>query len=113
MPTIDPAWIALVGTVCGGVGLKVTENWLGRSKIKVDDASQIRDELRLEITAQKEEIRQLETDVEKWRADYYLLFEKYIAQQTELTIALQKIKAEAIDAEAAINAIDKKPPPAV
>lgn len=96
---LDPAWIALIGTVCGGVGLKMAEHWLGRNKIKTDDASRIRDELRLEITSQRDEIRQLETDVNKWRDEYYNLRDKYITLQTELTLALQKIKDEAEAAE--------------
>lgn len=90
---VDPAWIALIGTVCGGVGLKLTEHWLGRSKIKVDDASQIRDELRLEITALREEIKQLETDVNKWREEAYNLREKYMQQTVDLKVALEKIKS--------------------
>lgn len=100
--SLDPAWIALIGTVCGGVGLKLTEYWLGRNKVRTDDASRIRDELRMEITAQREEIKQLETDVEKWRNEYYDLRDKYINLQTELTLALERIK----------NEMEPKAPPA-
>lgn len=92
---MDPAWIALIGTVVGGVGLKVIEHWLGRNKVKTDDATQIRDELRQEITALRGEIKQLEADVDKWREQYYALMEKYLTKQTQLDIALQKIKDEA------------------
>lgn len=105
MPTLDPAWIALIGTLCGGLGLKVVEHWLGRSKVKVDDASKIRDELRVEITAQREEIRTLEAAVDKWRSEYYDLKEEYMKSQTQLTIALEKIKSEA--EEAARKAVPK------
>lgn len=108
---IDPAWIALIGTVCGGVGLKVAEHWLGRNKVKVDDATQIRTELRQEITVQREEIRQLESDVNKWREEYYKLYEKYINLQTELTLALQNIKLEAAQAEKKANELKDDPPP--
>ena len=107
---LDPAWIALIGTIFGGVGLKAAEHWLGRSKVKVDDAAKIRDELRLEITAQREEIKQLESDVQKWRDEYYNLRDKYVALQTELTLALQKIKAEAVEAERAATQLQKSPP---
>ena len=108
---LDPAWIALIGTVSGGVGLKLAEHWLGRSKVKVDDAARIRDELRLEITAQREEIKALEDDVYKWREEYYNLRDKYIALQTELTLALQKIKDEAVQAERAAERLSEEPPP--
>lgn len=106
---LDPAWIALIGTVCGGVGLKVTEHWLGRSKIKIDDAAQIRDELRLEITAQREEIRQLEAERDKWREEYYALLQKFMAQTTELTLALQKVREEAIKAGQVVPEIPEIP----
>jgi predicted phage gp36 major capsid-like protein len=111
MPEIDPAWIALIGTLCGGIGLKFAEHLLGKSKVKVDDATQIRDELRLEIIAQREEIKQLENDVNRWRNDYYDLRDKHVALQTELTLALQNIRAEAAMAEEAASHIEQLPPP--
>lgn len=97
--SLDPAWIALIGTICGGVGLKLAEHWLGRNKVKTDDATQMRSELRLEITAQKEEIKQLELDVNRWRDEYYKLYEKHIRLQTELSFALKEIKTEITEAE--------------
>lgn len=111
MPAIDPAWIALIGTLCGGIGLKVAEHWLGKGKVKVDDAARIRDELRLEITAQREEIKELEQQVQKWQADYYDLRDKHIKLQTELMIALQKIKDQADEAEEQAKQIANEPPP--
>lgn len=108
---LDPTWIALIGTLCGGVGLKVAEHWLGRNKVRIDDAARIRDELRLEITAQREEIKQLEGDVDKWRNEYYDLRDKFVNLQTEYTIALQKIKDEASKAAAKSEEIAAQPPP--
>jgi chromosome segregation ATPase len=101
---IDATWIALVGTVCGGVGLKVAEHWLGRNKVKIDDAAQIRDELRLEINTNREEIRSLEEGLEEWRKKYYELFEAHIALQTELTIA----KREILEAWSKVEEISKQ-----
>jgi uncharacterized coiled-coil DUF342 family protein len=108
---IDPAWIALIGTLAGGVGLKFAEHWLGRSKVKVDEASKIRDELRLEITAQRQEIKDLETEADKWKKEYYDLREKYMTLQTELTLALQQIRQQAITAEGKASEISEKLPP--
>lgn len=108
--SIDPAWIALAGTVFGGVGLKTIEYWLGRNRYKISDAQQIRDELRIEINSQKEEIRQLEEDVNKWREEYYNLRDKYVALQTELSFALQRIKDEAAAAEKKTVSLQSKPP---
>lgn len=89
---VDPTVVALVGTIMGGVGLKVAEHWLGRNKVKVDDAARMRDELRLEITSQKEEITKLEADAVKWRNDYYAMYDKYITAQTESKIELAHLK---------------------
>lgn len=108
--SLDPTWVALIGTVCGGVGLKLTEHWLGRNKVRHDDATQIRSELRQEITTQREEIKQLENDVYKWREEYYNLRDKYMSLQTELTFALQKIKVEAEQAEQTAEKLSEEPP---
>jgi uncharacterized membrane protein YhiD involved in acid resistance len=92
---LDPAWIALIGTVVATVGLKVTEHWLNRNKNQSDDAKQIRDELRIQVVTQKEEIERLETDLEAWRTKYYDLRDSFMKQNTELTLALEKLKATA------------------
>lgn len=78
MGGLDPAWIALIGTLCGGIGLKLLEYWLGRSKVKIDEATKIRDELRRDMEALRTENRQLELDVDKWRREYYDLRDKNI-----------------------------------
>lgn len=79
---MDPTLIALIGTVMGGVGLKVVEHYLGKSKVRIDDATQIRNELRLEIDALRAENRQLEVEVDKWREDYYNIYRKMINVRT-------------------------------
>ena len=109
---LDPAWIALIGTLCGGIGLKVLEHWLGRSKVKMDEASKFRAELRTEIVAGREEIKALETEVDKWRKEYYDLRDKYTNLNTEYLITLEKLKKEVEDAaKKADPSID--PPPTV
>jgi uncharacterized protein YlxW (UPF0749 family) len=100
---LDPAWIALIGTVIATVGLKVTEHWLNRNKTQSDDAKQIRDELRGQITSQKEEIERLESEVEAWRTKYYDLRDSFMKQNTELVLALDRLKATA-------RTLDETPP---
>lgn len=78
---LDPAVIALVGTLCGGVGLKLLEWWLGRSKVKIDEATMIREEQRTELKALREEVRILEAEVDKWRLKYYDLREKQLEER--------------------------------
>lgn len=107
---MDPAWIALIGTLFGGVVLKVTEHWLGRNRTSSDDAKQIREELRSQITSQKEEINELEDEVNEWRSKYYDLRDAYIKVQTELQIALEKIKREAEEADRKLGEYPDNPP---
>ena len=107
---LDPAWIALFGAIFGGAGLKITEAWLGRNKVRVDDATQIRDELRLEITSQREEIKGLETEAHRWREEYYALRDKYMTLQLELLKKVDNIKHEVESAEKTAEEIDKIPP---
>src|SRR6476620_2384675 len=107
---LDPAWIAVVGTVFGGVGLKVLEHWLGKAKVKIDEASKLRDELRIEITAQREEIKALEAEVDTWREKFYDLRDKYSELNTEYLINLEKLKKEVLEAEKKANGgVDPKP----
>lgn len=100
---LDPAWIALIGTVVATVGLKVTEHWLNRNKTTNDDAKQIREELRSQVVTQKEEIERLEAEVEAWRTKYYDLRDSFMKQNTELTLALDRLKATAKE-------LDQTPP---
>lgn len=97
--SLDPAWIALGASVAGGTGLKFAEHWLGRNRVRIDDASKIRSELRADLESQRKEIKQLEAEVDKWRGQYYDLRDKYTNVQTELTMALAKIKEESAHAE--------------
>lgn len=103
---IDPAWIALIGTIFGGAGLKLIEARLGRNKVRTDDARLIRDELRVEIDTLRKQLmvnreieNQLEREIEEWRSKYYNLRDEHAKVQTELLIALQEIKRNAQQAE--------------
>lgn len=108
---LDPAYIALIGTLCGGIGLKVAEHYLGKNNRRSDDASRIRDELRIEITNLREDRKSLEGELEELRERYYALYEKFIAQTTELTLALQKIGTDAQKATAKAEEISSILPP--
>lgn len=106
---VDPTVIALVGTVCGGVGLKFVEHLLGRSRVRLDEASKIRDELRDQIDDMRTQVASLEAARDKWREDYYALRDKYIELQTQLTFAQEKIK-ELLERLGLAEEVDKKPP---
>lgn len=107
MPPLDPAWIALIGTLCGGIGLKVLEHWLGKSKYRSDEATQIRSELRQEVSSQKEEVRLLSTERDAWRKQYYDLRDKYTVLRAEHTIALDRIRTEIDEAQKNLEQEDR------
>lgn len=92
---LDPAWIALIGTLCGGIGLKVLEHWLGRSKVKFDESTKLREELRTEVNGLRDEIKSLEAEVDKWRKDYYDLRDKFAEVNGLYQIALEKVRVAA------------------
>lgn len=89
---LDPAWIALIGTIIATVGVKILERWLGKKDRNSTDAAQIRSELREQITTAKEEIRRLEDELDEWRAKYYEAIEELVAKRIELQNALDTIR---------------------
>lgn len=74
---MDPALIALIGTLFGGVVLKVVESLLNRGKTQSDVAAQIRTELRTDIQALRDEIRKVETELDMWKSKYYDLLDQF------------------------------------
>lgn len=92
MPEITTAWIALIGTILGGVGLKFVEHWLSRSKVRDDTAAQLRTELRTEIQGLKTELNNVESDLDKWRGKYYELMDNFIKVKSELETAMRQLQ---------------------
>lgn len=90
MPEISQAWLALIGAVLGGSGLKIIEYWLSRSKVKEDSATQMRVELREEIKELREELRTVEDELDKWRGKYYELMDEFMKAKGDLAEALRK-----------------------
>jgi hypothetical protein len=76
----NDALLALVGTVFGGVGLKLLEAVLGRGKRREDLATNLRNELRIELTELREDNDKLHEALDEWRTKYYRLVAK-MAQQ--------------------------------
>ena len=76
MGDVNQAWLALIGALLGGSGLKVIEYWLNRSKNKDDAATTFRNELRQDVTALREELRKTEQERDSWRDKYYELRDK-------------------------------------
>lgn len=98
--SVDGAWLAVIGTIFGGAGLKIIEAWLGKAKQRQDHGAEIREELRKEVIGLREELAKakveelrLETEVEAWRSKYYDQFVTITEKTTELTLAAEKIAA--------------------
>lgn len=96
----NAGFVALMGTIFGGAGLKVIEHWLGKQKERSAEAQTIRDELRKEIDGLRAQLeradaeeKRLEVLVEEWRAKYYDLRDEKQKVVTELTIVMERLKA--------------------
>lgn len=99
MPDISPAWIALIGTVFGGAGLKFTETWLNRQTKEADQGTKIRDELRIQIEGLKIDADKLQVQIDKteaeldeWKHKYWALVAEFNAKQIEVMTLLATAK---------------------
>lgn len=96
----NPGFVAVVGTLFGGAGLKVIESWLGRAKERSAEESAMREELRKQIDALREQLdkatgeeQRLEGLIEEWRGKYYDLRDEHAKVVTELTILKDRLLA--------------------
>lgn len=95
----NAGFVALMGTVFGGAGLKIVESWIGRAKERADAGSEMRNELRRDIEGLRKQLengeaeqRRLESLVEEWRAKYYDLLGEKQKVVTELTLVMDRLK---------------------
>ena len=102
--------MALVGTLFGGVGMKMVEYWLGRAKERAAERAaenaSVRDALRQELESLRaqlaksdEEERRLEALVDEWRAKYWDLRDENQKVVSELYVTIQRLK----DLEASLD----------
>lgn len=64
---IPPSLYALIGTIVGGVGLKLIEHWLNRDVQVIAERRDYRDE----ITELRDRLDKVEAEVDEWRDRYY------------------------------------------
>lgn len=88
----NAGFIALVGTIFGGVGLKLVEHWLNKSQERTTEQQNMREELREEIQGLKNEIRNLNLEVDKWRGMYYTTRDEKITVETNLRITQERLE---------------------
>jgi chromosome segregation ATPase len=86
-------WAAAIAAVSGGVGIKLIEKFLTRHDSQFDDATQIRDELREELTALREEVDTLRNEGAEWRQKYYDKTEENLKMRSELETMRVELEA--------------------
>jgi uncharacterized coiled-coil DUF342 family protein len=92
VPEISQAWLALIGALLGGSGLKFIEYYLNRPKVKDDAATTFRNELREEVKNLREELRKTEAELDNWRQKYYALLDEFSQAKLDRDQALKKIQ---------------------
>lgn len=63
--------IAMIAALFGGAGLKIIEHFLSRGKTKIDIARELRTELRDEVLVLRDEVKELDKRVDKWKHKYF------------------------------------------
>ena len=89
--------IALLGTIFGGAGLEFIKRWLGKAKDKDDTATALRNELRGELTSLKQELAEVEKELDDWKAKYYDVVEKYLTVKIQYENALRQLSDRQIE----------------
>jgi chromosome segregation ATPase len=96
----NPGFVALMGTIFGGAGLKFIESWLSRAKERAAQEGVMRDELRKEIESLRLQLanaaaeeQRLEAQIEEWRGKYYDLRDEKQTAVTELQILKERLQA--------------------
>lgn len=77
------AIIALIAAIFGGGGVKIVEYILNRGRVRADEATQIRQELREEAELRRAEVRRLEKELDEWKARYYELLSDFNTMKAE------------------------------
>lgn len=85
-------WIALISAVTGGGLLKLADIWFNRQKIRNDNAKQLRDETRIEVTELRQQIKDLDEkiktkndEIDNWRKQYWDVYMSYKTFQMEVS----------------------------
>jgi len=107
--------LTFLGTVFAGAGLKWIEAKLKKAKDKDDTATNLRNELRAELTSLKQEMQQVEKELDEWKAKYFEAYEQLLMLRVQLEQARRMIEATGQRLpEPPPNMIIKKdlPPPA-
>lgn len=95
----DERLYALIGTILGGVGVKIFDWLSSKNKHKIDDAAKIRQELWDEVSKLRGEITSLRSEVDEWKMRYYELY----AENAELRNRCLVLEGELGELRAGLN----------
>jgi predicted RNase H-like nuclease (RuvC/YqgF family) len=95
----NAGFVALMGTIFGGAGLKIIEHQLGRAKARAADAAGIREELRKQIEDLRAELVRAEAEeqrlqglVEELKDKYWTYRETAQKEINQLIIEVERLR---------------------
>ena len=78
MDRLDPASIAAIGAILGGIITRVIVGRQKQTELKHDEAAAIRKELREDVTHLTDRLELLSKDLDTWKDKYYKLADENI-----------------------------------
>lgn len=87
---MDTAWIALIGTLFGGVVLKITESTLSKGNQKIDAATSMREELRKDQKELRDQLRVVDHELDMWKEKYFVLLADYLELKSQVPAPVKK-----------------------
>lgn len=86
--------LGLITAVLTGVGVKIVDSILNRGEQVVDEATQLRKELRKEVTFLTEELNHVRMELDACRESYYELLSDYERLKLEYEMLKLSLNAE-------------------
>jgi uncharacterized protein (DUF3084 family) len=86
--------LTCIGTIFAGAGLKWIEAKLKKAKDKDDTATNLRNELRAELTALKQEMQQVEKELDEWKTKYFEAYEQLLMLRVQLEQARRLLESK-------------------
>ena len=85
--------LTCIGTIFAGAGLKWIEGKLKAAKDKDDTATNLRNELRAELTALKTEMQNVEKELDEWKTKYFEAYEQLLMLRVQLEQARRLLES--------------------
>lgn len=76
--------LAAISAIVAGLGVKLIDLFINRGSVRIDEAQQIRLELREEAKKRAEEISELKDELFTWKERYYDILHQYEEVKLEL-----------------------------